>query len=143
MMVSMGRSSNYTPTPPPPSVDRQRQPLDVVSPEVAQRLGAPPKLPVLVIQNDAVYSLKVAVDTEEDARTASRFLVRSTDLDRFTLRIVRAHGFSTDPFPVFLYVRSLGGWTRRCSARIQVETTTHFVMECVSCTCAEGKHTHK
>jgi len=56
---------------------------------------------------------------------------------------VRAHGFTTDPFPVFLFVRSLGRWTRRCMARIQVETTTHFVLECVSCVYTQCKHHHK
>lgn len=140
-MGSIGRTS-HTPsallhTPPP------QPPLEVVPEGAAGRLGAPPALPLFVIQNDAVCSLKCAVDTEDEARAATRFLVRSTDLDRFTLRLVRAHGFSTEPFPVFLYVRSLAVWTRRCLVRMQVETTTHFVLECVSCASAPAPAHHK
>lgn len=142
-MGSIGRSAHHMPSAPLPITVPHHQPLEFVAPALAERLGGPPALPVFVIQNDAVYSLKCAVDTEEDAHTATRFLVRSTDLDRFTLHIVRAHGFTTDPFPVFLFVRSLGRWTRRCLVRMQVETTTHFVLECVSCTCPQGRAHHK
>lgn len=133
-MGSMGKIIRHdTHSAPVAPADSPQPVLEVVAPSQADRLGAPPELPVFVIQNDAVYSLKCAVDTEEDAYTTTRFMVRSADLDRFTIRIVRAHGFTRDPFPVYLYVRSLGQWTRRCLVRMQVETTTHFVLECVSC----------
>jgi len=107
--------------------------LQVVQAPTAAKLGAPPALPVFIIQNDAVDSLKCTVETEEEAWRLTRVYVRTEHLDPLTLQIVRTSGYTGQPFPLFLYVRALGQWTMHCQVQLQVETDTHFVLECVAC----------
>lgn len=116
----------YSAAPPLPT-------LHAVQPATAAKLGSAPRLPVFIIQNDAVDSLKCTVETEEDAWRMSRVYVRKEHLDPLTLQIVRTSGYTGQPFPLFLYVRALGQWTMHCQVQLQVETDTHFILECVAC----------
>jgi len=107
--------------------------LKRVSAARSAQLGAPPDLPTFHIVNDDVDSVKYAVDTMQDAVDTTRLHVRVAHLDKTTCRIVQERGYSLRPFPIFLYVRDVGYWVLRCYGRLQQQTETHFVLECLSC----------